>query len=267
MMISIPLMRYIRTKHFIISAGKSLQPVLHKKDVSACGKCTGGTGARPDPHPSERGSLSCGSAPPRRAVCLPSGLRSRAAGASAPAGAAPAGGRNHISIVSAFRPRKGDPISTAVTVLGIVIFRPRKEDPMGETAARFPPWPGGGAPGNHSEGSPGDPLVPFPSWGKERPAGEADPRHGCIYVFLENANYVGKRKVARQRQRRNGPHRLRNRGYRKGRDPLRVFGHSSSLAQSARFGPRYVRNECCPGNDSSAASASAGAKTKSNTAA
>ena len=50
---------------------------------------------------------------------------------------------------------------------------------MGETAARFSPWPGGGAPGNLSEGAPGDPLVPFPSWGKERPAasgpaGEAD---------------------------------------------------------------------------------------------
>ena len=32
---------------------------------------------------------------------------------------------------------------------------PRKEDPMGETAVRFLPWPGGGAPGNHSEGSTG----------------------------------------------------------------------------------------------------------------
>ena len=43
---------------------------------------------------------------------------------------------------------------------------------MGETAARFPPWPGGGAPGNHSEGSPGDPLIPFPSRGKECLPGE-----------------------------------------------------------------------------------------------
>ncbi len=40
-----------------------------------------------------RGSLSCGSAPSRRAVGFPRGLRSRGAGASAPAGAAPAGGR------------------------------------------------------------------------------------------------------------------------------------------------------------------------------
>ena len=40
-----------------------------------------------------RGSLNCGSAPSRRAVGFPRELRSRAAGASAPAGAAPAGGR------------------------------------------------------------------------------------------------------------------------------------------------------------------------------
>jgi len=59
---------------------------------------------------------------------------------------------------------------------------------MGETAARFPPWPGGGAPGNHSEGSPGAFSFPgfflshkkksgrrrqSPSRGKERLAGEA----------------------------------------------------------------------------------------------
>jgi len=59
---------------------------------------------------------------------------------------------------------------------------------MGETAVRFPPWPGGGGPGNHSEGSPGAFSFPYfflshkkkygrrrqpPSGGKERPAGEA----------------------------------------------------------------------------------------------
>ena len=59
---------------------------------------------------------------------------------------------------------------------------------MGETAARFLPWPGGGGPGNHSEGSPGAFSFPYfflshkkkygrrrqpPSGGKERLAGEA----------------------------------------------------------------------------------------------
>ena len=52
---------------------KSLQPVLQKKDVSACGERTGGTGVRREGSSvAEQGSL--------------------AAGASAPAGAAPAGG-------------------------------------------------------------------------------------------------------------------------------------------------------------------------------
>ena len=60
----------------------------------------------------------------------------------------------------------------------ISVSRPRKEDPMGETAARLLPWPGGGDPGNHSEGSPGDPLVPFPSRGMERPAASAPPQAG-----------------------------------------------------------------------------------------
>ena len=53
---------------------------------------------------------------------------------------------------------------------------------MGETAARFLPWPGGEAPGNHSEGSPGAFSFPYfflshkkkygrrrhPRWGKPR---------------------------------------------------------------------------------------------------
>ena len=67
---------------------------------------------------------------------------------------------------------------------------------MGETAARFSPWPGGGVPGNLSEGAPGDPLVPFPSWGKERPAGsgpagEADRDKAKRHAPHESAFPVG----------------------------------------------------------------------------
>ena len=35
-------------------------------------------------------------------------------------------------------------------------------DPMGETAARFPPWPGGDVQEDHSEGPPG--VFSFPSF-------------------------------------------------------------------------------------------------------
>ena len=80
---------------------------------------------------------------------------------------------------------------------------------MGETAARFSPWPGGGGPGNLSEGAPGDPLVPFPSWGKERPAasgpaasgpaGEADRDKAKRHAPHESAFPVGCEAGARER--------------------------------------------------------------------
>ena len=65
---------------------------------------------------------------------------------------------------------------------------------MGETAARFLPWPGGGAPGNLSEGAPGDPLIPFPSRGKECPAASGPRR--AIHVPKEQfthrqAQFIG----------------------------------------------------------------------------
>ena len=71
-----------------------------------------------------RGSLSCGSAPSPPRGRLSPGSAKQGSGSFRACGRGPCRGRNHISIVSAFRPRKGDP--------------------MGETAARFSPWPGGG---------------------------------------------------------------------------------------------------------------------------
>ena len=91
---------------------------------------------------------------------------------------------------------------------------------MGENAARFLPWPSG-------KDSKGNRLGIGFLWRAFFPR------------FLSPAG----KKSGRRRHRRNGPHRLRNRGYRKGRDPSQVFGHSSSSAQSESFGPRYGRND------------------------
>ena len=49
---------------------------------------------------------------------------------------------------------------------------PGRRIQWGKPPGGFPHWPGGGVPGNHSEGAPGDPLIPFPSWGKECLPGE-----------------------------------------------------------------------------------------------
>ena len=76
---------------------------------------------------------------------------------------------------------------------------------MGETAGRFLPWPGGGVPGNHSEGSPGDPLIPFPSRGKECLPGEGprpQARKPCTVFFQSRKATRLPEAVKRKRQKR-----------------------------------------------------------------